>query len=186
MVCQHLEPWYPMILHLSSDGSYAYEIIYDMYMILYMTLRYVSNEMCLWYHIYEIVYDIIVNISYTHDILVWCHTHISYETYFTVIYDSMCVWFHVWFHMHMKSYLLGTTSYMISYASINSSRACSNALFESNAGPACPLRLFVCPPWHQNRVAVVYWSISCSLPNALAPPSPLPHPHWPLRHAPPS
>ena len=37
-----------------------------------------------------------------------------------------------------------------------------STLFESNADPlsAFPLCLSVCPPWHQNRVVVVHYSIS--------------------------
>ena len=53
-------------------------------------------------------------------------------------------------------------------------RAGSNATrFESNAGgPACPLRLSQCLPrfWHQNRVAVVYYTISGT--ECTSPPGP--------------
>ena len=54
-------------------------------------------------------------------------------------------------------------------------RACSNAIrFGSSAGPlsARPLRLSVSPPWHQNRAAVVHYSISGISQTALAPPIP--------------
>ena len=107
---------------------------------------------------------------------------------YDIIYDVMCMWydmFGVWYprwYLHWFSPVQ-----MRSRAGSNAARASSNATqFESNAGPARPLRLSVSP----DIKIGLQWFItpsSCQASSQMHshPAPPLQHPCRPLHHTPP-